>query len=80
MEPAGADDEQFPGTLILANDDGAAPVGPLMLFKLGERKALCFRQPNVCAEPFSEATYQGLLTPNTLISGLFVSTNCLAFP
>ena len=56
MQPARADDEQLPRALILANDDGAAPVGAVLILEPGERPALGFGQPDIVAEPFSETT------------------------
>ena len=66
MQPAGADDEQLARALILANDDGAAPIGALLLLEPGERRLSRFGQPDIVAEPLSEATSQGRIYPQRL--------------
>ena len=53
MEPARADDEQLARRLILADDDGAAPVGAVLLLELVERLTLGVGQPHIMAEPLS---------------------------
>ncbi len=53
MEPARADDEQLARRLVLADDDGAAPVGAVLLLEAVERLALGVGQPHVMAEPLS---------------------------
>ena len=59
MEPAGADDEQFARTVMLADHDRAAPEGPLLLLEPIQRVPLALRQAQMIVQPFGQTTSHG---------------------